>query len=179
MSRRIFYLTGFMASGKSTIGPILANTIGWNYFDIDKEIEQREKKKISNIFLEDGETYFRKKETAVLKELSSGKKLIIALGGGTLVNHENMRIIKENGKLIYLKCSPDIAYKRLKYKRDRPILLSKNDEENNRESLTKKIEKLMEERIQYYAMADYCFNTDDDNIGTTVDSIARLIQQKK
>jgi shikimate kinase len=174
---KIFYLTGFMASGKSTVGPILANTVGWNFFDLDKEIERREMEKITAIFDEKGEKYFRNTETEILKELSGRTKLIIALGGGTLINPENRKIISDNGLLIYLKCSPETAYKRLKNKRDRPILLLNNDEELNSESLRKKIEQLMKERTKYYTKADYCFDVENCDIGVTVDSIARLIQK--
>ena len=59
MKKKLIYLTGFMASGKSTIGPILANTIGWNFFDLDKVIEKEEEKSIRKIFVEKGEKYFR------------------------------------------------------------------------------------------------------------------------
>jgi len=85
MRRNIFYLTGFMGSGKSTIGPILANTLGWTFFDLDREIEKRENRKITMIFDEDGKDYFRQKETEILKEISKGENLIISLGGGTLI----------------------------------------------------------------------------------------------
>ena len=59
MNNKIYYLTGFMAAGKSTIGPILANTLGWNFFDLDKEIEQEEGLKIGDLFKQKGEDYFR------------------------------------------------------------------------------------------------------------------------
>lgn len=164
-----------MASGKSTIGPILANTIGWNFIDLDKEIESRENKKISLMFEQDGEEYFRKIETEVLRELSINKKTIIALGGGTLISAANRKIIKKSGKLISLKCSPEITYQRLKHKRDRPVLLS-ND---NGKTLANKIKKAMNERLQYESYADYIYNTDQDNIGMTVDALAKFIKKHK
>ena len=178
MNRKVVYLTGFMASGKSTIGPILANTVGWNFIDLDKEIEKKENKKIRTIFEENGEKYFRERETDVLKTLSGNKNLIVALGGGTLVNSENRKIISESGLLIYLKCSPETAYRRLKHKRDRPILTTDESPNSNENNLRKKIKELMFERIKYYSMADYSFDTENSNIGQTVDLIARLIQKK-
>jgi shikimate kinase len=66
MTKKLIYLTGFMASGKSTIGPILANTIGWNFFDLDKLIEEAACKSIKKIFEENGEDYFRELETRIL-----------------------------------------------------------------------------------------------------------------
>ena len=95
MSKVNIYLTGFMASGKSTIGPIVANTLGWEFYDLDKEIEKRERKTIPDIFKENGEKYFRKLEIEVLKELSTGNSLIISLGGGALTNQLNRKIIKQ------------------------------------------------------------------------------------
>ena len=175
MRRNIFYLTGFMASGKSTIGPIVANVLGWHFFDLDKEIEKRENRKINKIFEEDGEDYFRQKETEILKEISSGEKLIISLGGGTLIIQENREFIKKNGKLIFFRSSPEVAYRRLKHKRDRPILLADNNEEADENVVIERIESLMEERMKYYQKADYIIDTDKESIGTTVDKISRII----
>lgn len=175
MKRYIFYLTGFMASGKSTIGPIVANALGWNFFDLDKEIEKRENRKIKKIFEEDGEDYFRRKETEILKEISNGEKLIISLGGGTLIIKENREFIKKNGKLIFLRSSPEVAYRRLKNKRDRPILLADNNEEAAENVVIERIESLMKERMKYYQKADYFIDTDKESIGTTVDKISGII----
>src|SRR3970282_713969 len=101
--KQIIYLTGFMGSGKSTIGPILANTLGWDFYDLDRVIEKKTGKKIRQIFEQDGENFFRKIETETLKELSVNNKVIISLGGGTIVSDENIGILKNSGKLIYLK----------------------------------------------------------------------------
>ena len=175
MRRNIFYLAGFMASGKSTIGPIVANTLGWNFFDLDKEIEKRENRKIKKIFEEDGKDYFRRKETEILKEISNGENLIISLGGGSLIIKENREFIKKNGKLIFLRSSPKVAYRRLKHKRDRPILLSDNNEEAAENVVIERIGSLMKERMKYYQKADYFIDTDKESIGTTVDKISRII----
>ncbi len=68
MKKNIYYLTGFMAAGKSTIGPILANTLGWNFFDLDKEVEKQEGMKIVELFESKGEDYFRDIETTIPKK---------------------------------------------------------------------------------------------------------------
>jgi shikimate kinase len=173
--KNIFYLAGFMASGKSTIGPIVANILGWNFFDLDKEIEKREKRKITKIFEEDGEDYFRRKETEILKKISEGENLIISLGGGTLIIRENREFIKKYGNLIFLSTSPEVAYRRLKHKRDRPILLADNNEEAAENVAMERIESLMKERMKNYQKADYCIDTDKESIGTTADKISRII----
>jgi len=165
-----------MASGKSTIGPIVANTLGWEFYDLDKEIEKREQKTIPDIFKESGEKYFRKLEIEVLKELSAGNFLIISLGGGTLTDQLNRKIINQTGKLIYLESSIEVAFRRLKHKRDRPVLLFENTSEQTEEAIYNKIKVLFSERKKYYEEAEYTFNTDNDQIGMTVDKIANLIQ---
>ena len=175
MGRNIFFLAGFMASGKSTIGPIVANKLGWIFFDLDKEIEKRENRKITKIFEEDGEDYFRHKETEILKDISNSENLIISLGGGTMIIQENREFIKKNGKLIFLRSSPEIAYRRLKHKRDRPILLLDNNDEAAENVVIERIKSLMKERMKYYQKADYIFDTDYESIGKTVDKISRLM----
>jgi len=176
MSRKnIFYLAGFMASGKSTIGPIVANILGWNFFDLDKEIEKRENKKITKIFEEDGEDYFRRKETEILKQISESDNVIISLGGGTLIINENREFIKKSGKLIFLSSSPEVAYRRLKHKKDRPILLVDTSEEEAENAQMERIEALMKERMKYYKNADYYIDTDKESIGATADKISRII----
>ena len=175
MKKNIFYLAGFMASGKSTIGPIVANILGWNFFDLDKEIEKSENRKITKIFEEKGKDYFRRKETEILKEISKGENLIISLGGGTLIIQENREFIKKCGTLICLSSSPEVAYRRLKHKRDRPILLADNDEEAEENVVIDRIKSLMKERMKYYQKANYFIDTDKESIGTTADNISRII----
>ena len=105
-----------MTSGKSTIGPIVANVLGWDFFDLDKVIEKNECKSVVEIFESDGEEYFRKVETDTLKLLSKEEKVVISLGGGTMASEENLAVVKRTGKVVYLKVSPEVLYKRLKYK---------------------------------------------------------------
>ena len=175
MRKKIFYLAGFMASGKSTIGPILANTIGWNFYDLDKEVENREGKKIVTIFEDSGENYFRKIESEILHNLSTQTNLIVALGGGTLMIPQNREVIRKTGRLIFLRSSPEILYKRLVHKRNRPVLLTGISEEDKERILFQKIESLMSERIEYYEQAEFVFDTDKVSIGEVVDKIAQVI----
>jgi shikimate kinase len=165
-----------MASGKSTIGPIVANTLGWDYFDLDEEIEKKENKKITKIFSDEGEDFFRQRESEMLREIGNGDRLIISLGGGTLIRPENRDFIKSTGKLIFLKTSSHIAYNRLKYKKDRPVLLKNSEEEMDQETYIDRIESLMEKRKYFYSNADFTFDTDDDSVGETVEKIARVIR---
>ncbi len=175
--KNTIYLTGFMGSGKSTIGPILANTLGWDFFDLDRLIENKTEKKIREIFEQEGENYFRKLETDTLKEISESQNVIISLGGGTAANEENLEILKKTGKIIYLKVSLDTVYQRLKYKKDRPALTKSNSESLSRKEMTDRIKKLMERRVRYYEQADYTIDTDSNSVGKTIDKIVKIISQ--
>jgi shikimate kinase len=177
MKKNVCYLTGFMASGKSTVGPILANTLGWTFFDLDKEIAKKEGMKITEIFKLKGEDYFRQVEHDLLKLLSKNVNVIIALGGGTVALQFNFEIIKSSGLIIYLKSSPEVAYKRLKFKRDRPALLFEGDELPTEEEYLKRINFLLEQRKDFYEQADYIINTDFLPVGKTVDKIVRIIEK--
>jgi len=177
MNIKIVYLAGFMGAGKSTVGPILANTLGWNYFDLDKVIEEKLGKKIKTVFEENGEPFFRQVESEVLKELSNSNNVIISLGGGTIVNPNNLNIIKSTGKIIYLKASIDSIYKRVAFKRDRPNLII-DGEEFSKERLIQKINNLYNAREKYYNQADITINTDNISIGVTVDKLAKIINDE-
>jgi len=175
MKKKIYYLTGFMAAGKSTIGPILANTLGWHFFDLDKEVEKQEGIKIVEVFEQKGEEYFRKTETALLKKLSQNDESIISLGGGAIASDVNFRIIKSSGKILYLKSSPEMAYKRLRFKRDRPAFVFEGEEAPSKEAFLERINKLLDSRKKYYEQADFVVDTDNQTVGKTVDIIAKYI----
>jgi shikimate kinase len=178
MNKKIIYLTGFMASGKSTIGPILANTLGWNFYDLDKLIEDAAGKSVRKIFEENGEDYFREFETATLKKTSEVENYIIALGGGTIANQINFEIIKSTGYLIYLESSSEETYKRLRFKRDRPALLFDGEDEPTKAEFLEKINSLLQKRIWYYNQADLKINTDNCQVGRTVDKLSHIIKKE-
>ncbi len=171
------YLTGFMTSGKSTLGQILANVLGWNFYDLDKELEKDENLKVSEIFEVKGENYFRKIESLKLHEYSQKEHTIIALGGGTLINDDNLNLILKTGKLVYLKVSPEIIYKRIKNKIDRPLFRDFVLAGNSKEEFIKKINSMLQERNKYYNKANLSFDVDDSPIGITVDRLAKSIKK--
>ena len=165
------YLTGFMGSGKSTITPILANTLGYKSIDIDEEIVNITKKRIAEIFSEMGEEYFRKIERSILQEISQLDGYVVSLGGGTIADPTNFSIIKSTGILIYLKSSSEQIFNRMKNKTDRPLLRINDDADGNDELLRSKIMKLLEKREVFYNQAEIIISTDDKKIGKTVDEI--------
>jgi shikimate kinase len=177
MKKKIYYLTGFMAAGKSTVGPILANTLGWQFYDLDKEVEKKEGMKIVELFNKKGEEYFRKSETKILRELSNRNEVIISLGGGAIASDENFKIIKSSGKVIYLKSSPEIAYRRLRFKRDRPAFIFEGEELPSKEQFLQRINELLDSRKKYYEQCDFIVDTDSQKVGKTVDLLARYIDK--
>jgi shikimate kinase len=178
MKKKIYYLTGFMAAGKSTIGPILANTLGWNFFDLDKEIEKQEGMKIVELYDKKGEDYFRQVETNLLKQFSEIDQSIISLGGGAIASTINFNIIKSSGKIIYLKSSPEMAYKRLRFKKDRPAFAFEGIELPTKEQFLERIEQLLNSRKKYYEQCDFIVDTDNQAVGITVDVIAKYINKE-
>ena len=178
MNKKIVYLTGFMGSGKSTIGPILANTLGWEFFDLDTVIEDKAGMKIKEIFDVYGEDHFRILERKTLLEISKNNRIIVALGGGTIANEKNLKLLKKTGFLFYLKISHVSAYKRLKYKRDRPVLLSEMGESYTKEELLNRINILYEKRKIFYEQSDFIIDTDHIPVGKTVDRIVKIINHE-
>lgn len=177
MNKKVVYLTGFMGSGKSTIGPILANTLGWDFYDLDNLIENKTGMKIREIFEAYGEDHFRKLERQTLLEITDEVNIVVSLGG-TIANSENLETLKKTGIIFYLKLSPESVYKRLKYKKDRPVLLSGLDKEFTKEDLQQNIAKIFEERKIFYEQSDFIINTDKIPVGKTVDRIVNIIHQE-
>jgi shikimate kinase len=175
MKNKAVFLTGFMGSGKSTIGPIVANTIGWEFYDLDKVIEQNTGMKIKDIFDVHGESYFRNLETETLTSLAHHDKVVIALGGGTIASDTNLERMKNAGIIVYLKLSQGTIYKRLKNKRDRPALLQVQGESSTREDLMKRINELYDKRKMYYEQSDFIIDTDNVSVGKTVDRLVKLV----
>ena len=180
MNRRrknLIYLTGFMGSGKSTIAPILANTLGYSSRDIDAEIEHVTGKKVSDIFTDHGEPYFRGIEHRLLEESTHLEGCIISLGGGTIANHANLSLVKSAGVLVYLAASVDQILRRVRTKVNRPLLLSPEGERLGEDELRDRISRLMSERAPFYEQADVTILTGDHALGVTIDKIVRAVNQ--
>lgn len=140
------YLTGFMGSGKTTIGRSLAKLLNRGFYDLDVVIERREGSSISQIFSEKGEDYFRSLETSVLEEMIKTEGKIVALGGGTAVRFQNIRLLLQHGaRVIWLDVSADEVYKRLKDDQTRPLLFGVSEAEKK-----ERIRRLLAERAPLY-----------------------------
>lgn len=136
-------LIGFMGSGKTSVGLKLSYKLKMPVEDTDKLIERREGKSIRQIFEEEGEEVFRKKETELLGELADRQgRVIYSVGGGTPVREENRKLLRQLGTVVYLQISPETVYERLKGDTTRPLLQCENPLE--------KIRELMESRKEAY-----------------------------
>jgi shikimate kinase len=174
----LIFLTGFSTAGKSTIGPILANSLGYGFIDIDKAIVEKEKKSVVEIFSEKGEAYFRQLEYEILQQCAQAENLVVALGGGTLENDRSFQIVKDSGTLIYLKSEVDTLTKRLANKDDRPLMKAENGERLSVEDLHRRVQQLLmsrEERYQSHAVISIA--TDQNPIGKTVEMLTRQVEQ--
>ncbi|MEQ6387930.1 shikimate kinase [Bacillaceae bacterium S4-13-58] len=115
------YLVGFMGSGKSTVGKLLGERLGIDFYDLDEEIEKMTKQSIPEIFQKVGEEGFRRYESELLKNISSSKPKIIATGGGVVEKQANRIFMKENGIVIYLHTEFKSIEKRLENDENRPL----------------------------------------------------------
>lgn len=115
------YLIGLMGAGKSTVGKLLAQTLSWEFLDLDNEIENTSGNTIAQIFSESGEEAFRELESEALHKTKALQNMIIACGGGVVTRTENVKLLKDR-TTIWLELTPDEAAARLEYATDRPLL---------------------------------------------------------
>ena len=152
---RIF-LTGYMGSGKTTLGRALAAAIGIPFIDLDHYIEQRYRKTISQLFAERGEEGFREIERRMLHEVGEFEDVIISTGGGTPCFFDNIEYMNEQGTTVYLDVPVERLFIRLSIARSkRPLIKEKNDEE-----LMTFIEEQLAKRAPHYSKAQYSFKAD-------------------
>lgn len=137
-------LIGMMGSGKSTVGKILADSLKFDFVDLDEFIEKNEAMAISDIFAKQGEDYFRKLEFNAAKETIHLQDTVISTGGGIIKNEANIAALKKAGTVFYLSAPANILYRRIKGDSARPLL--KTEEE---------FAKILEERENAYKQADF------------------------
>jgi shikimate kinase len=174
--RNLIYLAGFMGSGKSTIGPILANTLGFEFVDIDKFVEQKAGKRIREIFAVEGEQVFRGIERASLVEVAGRSRCVVSLGGGTIANEENFQLIRESGVIVYLQLSTEEITKRVHHRTDRPLLTDPDGNKLSPEEIQQRVGELLMKREQFYSRADVIIQADRKRVGATVDEIVRRLR---
>lgn len=148
------YLTGFMASGKSSVGPRLAARLGSVFWDLDRLIRAHDGRSIPEIFEEDGEAAFRTKESHVLRRTTEVEDLVVALGGGALVDDDNWAFAREHGRVVYLEVDPDTILSRVADEAGRrPLLQDDEGQPLSEERMRSRVEDLLSKRRARYERA--------------------------
>jgi shikimate kinase len=151
-------LLGYMGSGKSSIGKLLAKQFSYTFVDLDEYISKKEQNSVSEIFKNKGEIYFRKKETEYLLDLLQlSESFILAVGGGTPCFGNNMTLLSKMATTIYLKTSINTLVHRLKLKKNKRPLISHLSEED----LPEFIGKHLFERTAFYQQSKFTIVIDD------------------
>lgn len=145
-------LAGFMGTGKTSVGHLLANLLQYSFVDTDEMIEQQAGKKISEIFAQDGEARFRQYEREVVAELAKMSRTVISTGGGLTVNPDNMASLKTHALVICLWASPEVILARVGHQNHRPLLQGPAPLE--------KIRELLAQRKPFYRGADVLVGSD-------------------
>jgi shikimate kinase len=161
------YLVGFMGSGKSAVGRLLADELGWFFADIDEDIEKTEGVSIADIFDTRGEEEFRRIEQEALRkrirEVEFGKPMVLALGGGAFVDPANRKLLDERGVTIWLDCPFPRICARVESQTHRPLA---RDPE--------KFQRLYDDRRDAYNKAEHRIEADTDDAAAIVAEILKL-----
>lgn len=146
------FLVGPMGAGKTTIGRLLSKSLGLDFFDSDKEIEQRTGVSIPMIFEYEGEAGFRKRESEALADLARMNPIVLATGGGAILAQENRERLGQSGFVVYLQCAVDKQLERTHKDANRPLL--------NTADPRARLEELMRLRAPLYrSLADFTVDT--------------------
>jgi shikimate kinase len=149
-------LIGFMGTGKTSVGHLVAVALGFRVVDTDQLIEEQTGKRITEIFASDGEAQFRLCECQVLEGLSRLSRLVISTGGGLAAKQENLASLRNHALIVCLWASPETIYHRVRHQTHRPLL-------HGPEPLAK-IRRLLAEREPFYRQADVLVNTESRSL---------------
>ena len=165
-------LIGMMGSGKSTIGALLSKKMNMKFVDLDQKIESIEKQTISQIFKLKGEKYFRTIEVKTILSLlnSKEKELVLSLGGGSFLNEEVRKIVKNTSLSFWLNWKPSTIIKRIRKSTKRPLIQGLTDQE---------IEKMMLDRNKHYARSNFKINCDNHKKNEIVDKIFSKLKENE
>lgn len=171
MRARNIVLIGFMGSGKSKVGKLVARKLKMKFVDTDAEIEKREGKTIPQIFCDSGEPYFRRREADIIKEAARQENTVISAGGGAVLLKQNMSRLKKSGVIAWLKANPETIVKRVGASKNRPLLLC--------EDKGTAVKNLLRKRLPYYRLAqDVSVQTDGRTAGQVAEEIIRKVRQQ-
>ena len=161
------YLVGFMGSGKSTVGRMLADEIGWRFADLDDDIEVQQRRSISEIFDKVGEEEFRRIEHEALakrvRAIRCGMPTVLALGGGAFTRTENRELLTEHGVTVWIDTAFAVVQKRVGMSTHRPLARD-----------PARFEALYNARREDYAKAEFHIQLTDDNSRKALEDLLKL-----
>jgi len=162
-------LTGFMGTGKSTVGRQLAAFLSYKFIDTDSEIEKEEGMSIPQLFADKGEPYFREREKHLVARACLEDGVVIATGGGAMVSETNAARLKASGTVICLTATPEVILKRVQKGETRPLLQS--------EDRLARIHALLSARATAYAQADATIDTSHLNVDEVVEAVLAILEK--
>ncbi|NOX45802.1 MAG: AAA family ATPase [Chlorobi bacterium] len=166
----LIYLIGYMGSGKTTIGKILAKKLGYGFIDLDDMIERKYKIDVSGIFRKYDEKSFRKIEHDSLLSTFLSSDTVIATGGGTPCFFDNMELMNKNGTTVYIEMGILSLFQRISAsRRPRPLVEGKSPDE-----LKRYIQVHLKKRLPYYSQALITIKGEDFNPGALIEKIKNL-----
>ncbi|MHB1125387.1 MAG: shikimate kinase [Bacillota bacterium] len=160
-------LTGFMGTGKTSVGKRLAVAMGKNFIDTDNEIERVTGITIPEMFSRCGEVRFRSEETLVVLRVAAMENCVISTGGGVVLRRENMQALRERGRIVCLTASPEVIQERVLKKSNRPLLSKDQSQE--------RIKEMLAIREPYYRDADLVVDTTSLDIEAVTQIIIKFI----
>ncbi len=162
-------LIGFMGTGKSTVGKKLAKKLGLKFVDTDQEVERVCGMTVNQIFKKFKEVRFRSEEKAALRRLTVNTGQVISTGGGTVLDLENLEMLRDNGFIVCLTAEPEVIYQRLKRKKNRPLLKT--------EDPLATVKQLLQDREPFYTKADVMVDTSVKDLESIVVEVAGLYKE--
>ena len=164
-SKNIVFI-GMMGSGKSTIGLLLSKKLKKNFFDVDTYIEKELGKKISTLFKEKGEKFFREYEEKITLELMKNRGIVVSLGGGAFLNKNIRNEVLKNHISFWLKTKDDILVQRIKKSAKRPLAYNVSNSD---------LQNMIKSRNKYYAKAQNEIDCNDKTKKEIVDKILDIL----
>jgi len=167
MKKANIVLIGLSGCGKTTIGRHLSDILNYSFIDTDARIEAVNGMPVTAIFDKYGEEHFRRLEAETIKYAAHSEDTVIATGGGCVLNPDNMKALSENGRIVYLKCSPEKVYLNIKDDTSRPLLQSADK--------LQRITQMLELRAPLYEKyADIIINITDRDVDTAVELVSKI-----
>ncbi len=167
MTKNIVFI-GMMGSGKSVIGKAVAVALKRKFYSTDELIEKKAKCKIKDLVARKGWVYFRALEHKIVLQAVQKKGVVIDTGGGVVLNQDNLKALRKNGTIIFLKAAPAVIYKRIKNDSNRPLINVPNP--------LAEIRRIYKERLPLYNQADVVINTSSASIEGPVARILRKVK---